>query len=381
MEDRENTTTFNRRDFMRASAKYGFTTAAVATAGGALLSQPALAQTAQEEAARKKAAQYTMTFATAYAPGVSRQFPIMQLDFKENIQNMSGGKIYVNLASGGKLGAGGVLANKVQKGVIQAAQHSISNFAPFAPTADLINIPYWCATNQAFINLVTSDAWKNTVHPAVEQNGFKSLWYTSTSARTFSVRKGLDPILKLEDLSGIKFRVPGSKMLQQYYRLLGANPTPVAWGETPAAIKQGVADALDPVIGGLVNFGFQDILDHITQAQSVHGGQVFSCNLEWFKSLPMDLQNAVEEASDITQRQNLAKIPAAFAYAKSVMETAGVTVHTLDEAELERFKAAAGYQRPEWDDFKKDLAGSLAKFDELLEASKTTNPRYYVDNV
>ncbi|NVK30525.1 MAG: C4-dicarboxylate ABC transporter, partial [Gammaproteobacteria bacterium] len=49
--------------------------------------------------------------------------------------------------------------------------------------------------------------------------------------------------------------------------------------------------------------------------------------------------------------------------------------------ELERFKAAAGYQRPEWDDFKKDLAGSLAKFDELLEASKTTNPRYYVDNV
>jgi TRAP-type C4-dicarboxylate transport system substrate-binding protein len=229
--------------------------------------------------------------------------------------------------------------------------------------------------------LVTSDAWKQTVHPAIEQNGFKALWYTSTSARTFSVRKGLDPILSVDDLAGIKFRVPGSKMLQQFYRLLGANPTPVAWGETPAAIKQGVADALDPVIGGLVNFGFQDILDHIKQAQSVHGGQVFSCNLKWFKSLPLELQDAVEAASDITQRQNLAKIPAAFAYAKSVMETAGVQVHSLDEADLERFKEAAGHQRPEWDGFKTELAGSLAKFDELLEASQETNPRYYVDNV
>lgn len=384
MQDREDITEVQnegRRRFLTLGSRFGMTTALVAAAGGSLISTEAAAQTAQEEAERKKAAKHTMTFATAYIPGVSRQFPIMQLDFKENIQNMSGGQIYVNLAHGGKLGAGAVLANKVQKGVIQAAQHSISNFAPFAPAADLINIPYWCATNQAFINLVTSDAWKANVHPAVEENGFKALWYTSTSARTFSVRKGLDPILRLDDLAGIKFRVPGSKMLQQFYRLLGANPTPVAWGETPAAIKQGVADALDPVIGGLVNFGFQDILGHITQAQSVHGGQVFSCNLEWFKSLSPELQNAVEEASDITQRQNLAKVPAAFAYAKAVMEDAGVQVHSLDEAELEKFKEAAGYQRPEWDSFKMELAGSLAKFDELLEASTQINPRYFVESV
>jgi len=371
-----------RRAFFRASSKYGLSAALVAAGAGTLMtSDTAVAQTAQEERDRKKAAEHTMTFATAYIPGVSRQFPIMQLDFKENIQNMSGGKIYVNLASGGKLGAGKVLANKVQKGVIQAAQHSISNFAPFAPAADLINIPYWCATNQNFVSLVTSQAWKETVHPKVEEAGFKALWYTSTSARTFSVRKGLDPILKIEDLAGIKFRVPGSKMLQQFYRLLGANPTPVAWGETPAAIQQGVADALDPVIGGLVNFGFQDILAHITQAQSVHGGQVFSCNLEWFHGLSPELQNAVEAASDITQRQNLAKIPAAFAFAKAVMENAGVQVHSLDEEQQARFVEAAGYQRPEWDGFKNDLAGSTAKFDELLEAANTTNSRYIVDNV
>ncbi len=274
-----------------------------------------------------------------------------------------------------------VLANKVQKGIIQVAQHSISNFAPFAPAADLINIPYWCAENQAFVNLVTSDAWKQEIDPKLQARGFKALWYASTSARTFSVRKGKDPILSPADMKGIKFRVPGSKMLQQFYRLLGANPTPVAWGETPSAIKQGVADALDPVVSGLYAFGFGDILAHITLAQSVHGGQVYSCNHEWFSSLPKETQDGVVAASDTTFRQNLAKVPAAFAFARSQMLNAGVKIHTLKPDAMAEFKELGGYQRPEWDSFKKDLLGSVDKFEKLLEASKTTNPRYIVDNV
>ncbi|MGB7183130.1 MAG: TRAP transporter substrate-binding protein, partial [Burkholderiaceae bacterium] len=318
-----------RRRFLQTTGKYGLTTALVAGSAGVLLSDEALAQTAKEEKERKKAAKHQMTFATAYIVGVSRAYPIMQLDFKENVQNMTNGQVYVNLAPGKKLGAGAKLVKKVQQGIIQVAQHSASNFAPFAPEVDLINIPYWCADNQRVVNLVTSDAWKKVVNPKIADKGFKALWYTSTSARTFSVRKGMDPILKPDDLKGVKFRVPGSKMLQQVYRMLGANPTPVAWGETPSAIKQGVADALDPVVSGLYIFGFADILSHITLAQSVHGLQVYSCNLEWFNSLPKDVQDGIEFASETTFRQNLAKVPAAFAYASSQMKAAGVQIHTL----------------------------------------------------
>jgi hypothetical protein len=64
--------------------------------------------------------------------GASRSYPIMQLDLKENIQNATNGKVYVKLAPGGQLGAGGALVQAVQGGTIQCAQHSLSNFAPFA---------------------------------------------------------------------------------------------------------------------------------------------------------------------------------------------------------------------------------------------------------
>ena len=166
-----------RRRFLAISTKFGFTAAVVAGAAGTLLSSEAAAQTAKEEKARQKAAKHSMTVATAYILGASRSYPIMQLDFKENVQNATNGQVYVKLAPGGQLGAGGALAQKVQNGTIQAAQHSLSNFAPFAPVVDLINLPYFCGANQKFVNLVNSAAWKEAVDPAVEAKGFKPLWY------------------------------------------------------------------------------------------------------------------------------------------------------------------------------------------------------------
>ncbi len=322
-----------------------------------------------------------MTVATAYILGASRSYPIMQLDFKENIQNMSNGRIYVRLAPGGQLGAGGALAQKVQGGTIQAAQHSLSNFAPFAPTVDLINIPYWCGENQKFINLVTSDAWAAEVNPKVEAKGFKPLWYVCIDPRVVALRQGIDEPIKIPtQMQGIKFRVPGSQILPQFYRLLGANSTPVAWGETPSAIKQGVADALDPSVEALHVFGFKDVLSWVTFNRSVPDSRVYSCNLEWFNALPGELQEAIEFASDVTMQQNLAKVPAARAYAMAELAAAGVQFYAPNASEMEEWVSTAGHQRSEWNEFKTELAGSMATFDRLLDAANTQG-RLYVHDV
>jgi TRAP-type C4-dicarboxylate transport system substrate-binding protein len=366
-----------RRNFLKLAGSAGFTAAVVAGAGGMLMSPQAMAQTAKEERDREKAADHVMTIATAYVLGASRSYPIMQLDVKENIQNATNGKVYVKLAPGGQLGAGGALAQKVQNGTIQCAQHSLANFAPFAPAADLINLPYFCGSNQKFTNLTQSDVWKNTVHPLVEQNGFKVLSYVVIDPRVVAIRKGGNKVLTPSDLAGVKFRVPGSKMLQQYYRLVGANPTPVAWGETPSAIKQGVADALDPSVGALHVFGFKDILSHVTFTQAVPDAQVYSVNKEWFDSLPKDVQEGIEFAGEINTQQNLAKVPAARSFAMAELRKSGVEFHTLTPAELAVWEEAGGYQRSEWDTFKAELAGSMDAFNKLAEGTQQQS-RFYV---
>ena len=367
-----------RRNFLELVGKGGFTAAVMAGAGGVLWSREAAAQTAAEETARERAADHVMTLATAYILGASRSYPILQLDLKENIQNATNGKVYVKLAPGGQLGAGGALAQKVQTGTIQAAQHSLSNFAPFASAVDLINLPYFCGANQNFTNLVSSKAWKKEVHPKVEANGFKALFYVVIDPRVVAIRKGgPGPVKAPSDLRGVKFRVPGSKMLQQYYRLVGANPTPVAWGETPSAIKQGVADALDPAVGALYVFGFKDILSHVTFTQAVPDSQVYSMNLEWFNGLPLGVREGIEFAGEITTQQNLAKVPAARGYAMAELRKSGVQFHSLSSDQLAEWREAGGHQRSEWDAFKKELAGSVAAFNRLDEAANTMG-RYYV---
>ena len=380
--DAETPDSLARRRFFEVCGKYGFTAAMVASAGGVLLSRQASAQTANEERDRQRAAKVTMTLATEYRIGATRWHPLMQLNLKENIQNATNGHVYVRLAPAGQLGMGAALAQGVQSNTIQAAQHSISNFSPFAPEVDVINIPYWCGHNQEIVNLVMSDAWKRVVHAKAEERGFKILLYLVLDPRTVAARKGLAkaPLKTPSDLRGIKFRVPASKILQQFYTLAGANPTPVAWGETPSAIQQGVADALDPAVVALYSNGFKDMLSWITFNKPVPDSQVYSCNLKWFRGLPPKVQEGIDFASQVTFQQNLAQVPASRAYAMAEMAAAGVQFYTPTKDELNQWVEACGAQRPEWNDIKVQLAGSLASFDRMREAARNRAP-YFVHDV
>jgi TRAP-type C4-dicarboxylate transport system substrate-binding protein len=243
------------------------------------------AQTAKEEREREAAADHVMTLATAYVIGASRSYPIMQLDLKENIQNATNGKVYVRLAPGGQLGAGGALAQAVQGGTIQCAQHSLSNFAPFASTVvDLINLPYFCGSNQRFTNL--SPRRRVEVRSASQDRSLGlqgAVLHRDRPARCGRARRWAGPIMSPATWR-VKFRVPGSAMLQQYYPWSARTRRRWPGAKRRRRSSQGVADALDPSVGALHVFGFGEILSHVTFTQAVPDSQVYSINLEWFNS-------------------------------------------------------------------------------------------------
>ncbi len=371
-----------RRRFFTLTAKFGFTAAVVAAAAGTLLSEEASAQTASEEREREKAAKIKITLATEYRIGTTRSYPMIQLNVKENLQNFTNGNIYVKLQPGGALGTGTALAQKVQAGTVQVGQFSLSNFAPFAPAVDLINLPYWCGENQKFVNLITSDVWENQVNKLVREKGFEPMFYFCIDPRTAAKRRGLSggPFKTPADLVGIKFRVPGSEILKQFYRLLGANPTPVAWGETPSALKQGVADALDPSLGALYAFGFKDILSWVTFNRPVPDSQVYAMNRTWFSKLDTATKNAIKEAADVSLQQNLAQVPASRAFAMAEMHKAGVQFYVPKPDELAQWKEKSGAQRKEWDAIKTKILGSPDKFKALVDAADKQS-KYYVNDV
>ncbi|HSO05825.1 MAG TPA: TRAP transporter substrate-binding protein [Pelomicrobium sp.] len=364
-----------RRRFFEVAGRYGFTVAVLAAGGGYLWSDADLALAADDEAAKQKAAKYTMIFATEYKLGAYETYPIMQEAFKKNLETLSKGAVYVKLHPAGQLGVGSQLAQKIQAGTVQGGSVSLSNFSPFTPVVDLINIPFWCGENQRFANLVTSATWNGEITPKVTVKGYKPMFYFTVDPRTVAVRRGFGKIVKTpDDMKGMKMRVPSSKLLQQFYRLAGANPTVVAWGETPTALKQGVADGLDPAVGALYTFGFIDILEAITLVESVPDAQMFAANYKWFESLPKNLQAAFDEASAKTQQESFDQILVARKNSMDAMGKAGIKFHTPTEAEKKAWVETCGAQRPEWNDIKKELAGSLEMFDKLQAAANTKGP-------
>ncbi len=374
MATRKEQVLLERRRFLAVSARYGFAVAVLGATGGYLFDDRAIAQTAQDEAAKEAAAKVKMQFATEYKIEDYVKYPVMQAKFKENVQAASKGEIFVKLFPAGALGIGAALAQKIQSGTVSGGAVSLSNFSPFTPVVDMINIPYWCGENQKFANLVTSAAWNDEITPKVMEKGYKPMFYYTVDPRTIATRKGAKPIKTPADMAGMKMRVPPSAMLQQIYKLGGANPTVVAWGETAAAIKQGVADALDPAITALATFGFHDILGNVTFVKTVPDAQMFACNANWYKSLSDTQRKAFDEASAKTQVETFAQIESARNESMKIMAANGCAFHKLSDAEYKQWVDACGEQRKEWDEFKIKLAGSMDNFEKFKKAANTKGP-------
>jgi TRAP-type C4-dicarboxylate transport system substrate-binding protein len=302
------------------------------------------------------------------------KYPVAQAKFKENVEAASKGEIFVKLHPAGQLGVGGALAQKIQGGTVSGGAVSLSNFSPFAPVVDMINIPYWCGENQRFANLVTSAAWNDEITPKVMAKGYKPMFYYTVDPRTIASRKGFKAIKTPGDMSGMKMRVPPSAMLQQIYRLSGANPTVVAWGETASAMKQGVADGLDPAITALATFGFHDILSNVTFVKTVPDAQMFAANAAWYQALSDSQRKAFDDASAKTQVETFAQIENARNESMRIMKENGCTFHQLSAAEYKQWVDACGEQRKEWDEFKIKLAGSIDNFEKFKKAANTKGP-------
>ena len=368
-----------RRQFLRLSARFGFAVAVVGATKGLLFDDAAMAQLAADEAKKEAAAKVKMQFATEYKIEDYVKYPVMQAKFKENVEMATKGEIFVKLFPAGSLGIGAALAQKIQSGTVSGGAVSLSNFSPFTPVVDIINIPYWCGENQKFANLVTSAAWNDEITPKVMEKGYKPIFYYTVDPRTIATRKGFKAIKIPADMAGMKMRVPPSAMLQQIYRLAGANPTVVAWGETAAAIKQGVADGLDPAITALATFGFHDILGNVTFVKTVPDAQMFACNAGWYKSLSDAQRKGFDEAATRTQVETFAQIENARKESMRIMKENGCAFHQLSDADYKQWVDACGEQKAEWNEFKVKLAGSLDAFEKYKKAANTKGPITVVD--
>jgi len=71
------------------------------------------------------------------------------------------------------------------------------------------------------------------------------------------------PILKPEDMAGLKIRVPDAPLYMMFPKAVGANPTPIAFAEVYLALQQGTVDGQENPLPTIQAKKFHEVQKHI----------------------------------------------------------------------------------------------------------------------
>lgn len=304
--------------------------------------------------------------------------------WKGNIENESNGRIRCEVFWSGQLGVGTEIARNVQQGSAQIGHLSLSNLSPFAPAVDLVNLPYITGVHtnmfeveQKWVDLHTSDKWKELVDSNVEENGFIPV-YWNQGPRELWTTDTVGAILTPEDMRGVKHRTPPSKLLNKMWSMVDASPSTIAWGETPQAMQEGVASSMHVGIYSLI-FGFQEVIDHITTVNAVSDATAYIVSKEWYDGLPSDLQDAMDRAMRKTKKEQLAYQPESLKNVRErVMKPNDIQFHELNQEQVQAWADEISYEKSDWDPEKEEFAGSIDAVDDLVQSMNNNDSEFQI---
>jgi len=120
---------------------------------------------------------------------------------------------------------------------------------------------------------------------AVWENGFRQI--------TNNVR----PIRRPQDLRGLKLRVPKGLWREKAFRMLGAEPVPMALHEVHKALQSGLIDGQENPLSQIYGAKFHEVQQYLTLSDHLYTPAYLIVSDEHFAKLPPDVQRVIERTA------------------------------------------------------------------------------------
>ena len=254
--------------------------------------------------------------------------------FAKDVDAGSKGKIKVELYPNAQLGGDRELCEGVQMGTIQMAIPSTSALAGFDKRIQVLDLPYLFTTRKAAFDAVDGELGQK-LNTYLSKKGFEVLGYQENGFR--HVTNSKRPIKTPADLKGLKIRTMENPMHIAFFKELGANPTPMSWGELYTALQQGTVDAEENPYAMIDDGKFYEVQKYVSETGHVFSYEILIANKKFMDKLPADLRKVVVDAAHkaiMTQRARLEKEEAAF---KAKVTKAGLTANELTPKQKKPF--------------------------------------------
>ena len=165
--------------------------------------------------------------------------------FKQEVETNSNGALQVDIVYGGALGKPDERLSQMKKGLIQMTDAADGNYASIYRDVQVLNMPFLFPTEQVAWQVMDGPIGDKLAEGIRQTNGIRVLgWWESGGFKHYSANK---PILKPEDMKGLKMRVLGP-IFSIPVKSLGGSPAPIAFNELYTALKTGVVDGQDNAV-------------------------------------------------------------------------------------------------------------------------------------
>ncbi|MCJ8520072.1 tripartite ATP-independent transporter DctP family solute receptor [Pseudorhizobium tarimense] len=178
--------------------------------------------------------------------------------FGELVKERTDGRYEVEVYHSAQLGEEKDTIEQVRTGVIELNRISMAPFNGTVKETIVPALPY-IFRSEEHMHKVMDGAVGDQIKAAFEDIGLVVLAYYDAGSRSFYNSK--KPINSVEDLKGMKFRVIQSDIFVDMVAALGANATPMPYGEVYSSMETGVID------GAENNFPSYDTAKHFEVAK------------------------------------------------------------------------------------------------------------------
>jgi len=213
--------------------------------------------------------------------------------FEKRLEELSNGKIDVQVYPSSQLYKDKAVLKAIKLDSVQMACPSFSKFGKFVPQLALFDLPF-LFKDMGHLHRVQDSEVGQKLKDMVTAKGYVALDFWDNAFKQFTDSKR--PLIKPSDAKGLKFRIMSSKVLEEQFKAVGANPQMMPFSEVYSALQQGVIDGQENTNSNIYTKKFYDVQKYMTVSNHGYLGYLVVMSKKFWNSLPADLQANVKQA-------------------------------------------------------------------------------------
>jgi tripartite ATP-independent transporter DctP family solute receptor len=215
------------------------------------------------------------------------------LKFKEVVEEKTNGDVTVTIYPNAKLGDERNLLESLRMGTVDMAVVTGGPVINFLPSFGVLDLPFLFGSAEHAYKVLDGPVGQG-FFKEMEKIGWKGLAYGERGFRNLTNSK--KPVVKPEDMKGLKIRVMQNPIYLDAFTTLGANAVPMAWTEALTALQQGTIDGQENPLNVIVAYNINESNKYLSMTRHSYAPNIIMMSMRTWNKLS-DEQKAVVQAA------------------------------------------------------------------------------------